>query len=126
MLLLLASSRIIPHPPKLELLNRVLRQFHDHRDRFIRVTFCDEDGCRISLKSTPDLLTQIRIQLQTGIIVAGEKFIFLAFSNSQLREASLWMYNETPCPSTDISPPPSADQIRMWMGDFSQIRSPGK
>lgn len=119
-------TRIIPNPPELELLNRILREFSDHQDRFIRVQFCDENGVKIALNSTIDLLAYISGQLHDGIYVAGDKFVFLAYSNSQLREGSCYFYNETPNPKTDVSHPPTADQIRMWMGDFSNIRIPGK
>ena len=118
------STRIFPNPPELELLNRFLRQFSKHRDRFIRVHFCDEHGRKIALKSTADILAHI--SSHDGIIVAGEKFVFLELSNSQLREGSCYFYNENPNPQTDTSPPPTAEEIRMWMGDFSKIRIPGK
>lgn len=124
--LLFTPTRIIAYPPEMDLLNRVLREFSIHHDRFIRVSFCDEDGGSVAHTSSEDLFTRIRIALREGIPIAGEKFVFLAFSNSQLRDHAVWMYNETPDPLVDASPPPSAHQIRGWMGDFSKIRTPGK
>lgn len=123
---LVTPTRVLARSPEPDLLNRVLRQFLDHQDRFIRVSFCDEDGGDIAYVSSPDLLARIRLVLRDGILVAGDKFVFLAFSNSQLREHGTWMYNETPDPRTDLVPPPTADEIRQWMGDFSDIRVPGK
>lgn len=119
-------TRIVCNPPEVDLLNRVLRQFSEHKDRFIRVTFCDEDGCPISHRSTPDLMARISKVLLEGIQIAGETFVFLAFSNSQLRDHSVWMYNQKPNSATDLSQPPTADEIRKWMGDFSSIQIPGK
>ncbi|CAN8077242.1 unnamed protein product [Agarophyton chilense] len=106
-----------------DLLNRVLRKFSEHKHRFIRVAFTDEDGRSVGYSGSEDLLCRIRAALRNGIRVAGERFVFLAFSNSQLRDHSAWMYNETP---NATSIPPSADDIRAWMGNFSEIRIPGK
>lgn len=116
-------TRIIALKPEPDLLNRVLREFSEYNDRFLRVSFSDEDGGLIAFAASDDLYARVRVALRNGIVVAGEKFVFLAFSNSQLRDHSAWMYNETP---DAASIPPTADDIRAWMGDFSMIRIPGK
>lgn len=122
---LVTPTRIISIPPELDVLNRVLRHFAKHRERFIRVSFCDEDGSSVAnISANDDLLAHVRRSVLDGIRVAGEVFVFLAFSNSQLREHGIWMYNQTP--SHDSDNPPSADDIRAWMGEFSDIRIPGK
>jgi RNA-dependent RNA polymerase len=54
-----------------------------------------------------------------GLDIGGKKFEFLAFSSSQLRENSLWMFART---TTGVT----ADSIRAWMGDFSRIRNVAK
>lgn len=122
--LLFTPTRVIAQPPETDLLNRVLREFAIHHDRFLRISFCDEDGTSIGYTGSDDLYTRVRTALRDGVYAAGEKFVFLAFSNSQLRDHAVWMYNETPLNSLDN--PPTADEIRRWMGDFSKIRSPGK
>lgn len=124
--LLFTPTRVIAQPPETDLLNRVLREFVVHHDRFLRISFCDEDGGSIGYTGSDDLYTRVRAALRDGVYAAGDKFVFLAFSNSQLRDHAVWMYNETPDPTSDDSSPPSADEIRAWMGDFSKIRSPGK
>lgn len=124
--LLFTPTRIIAQPPETDLLNRVLREFSIHHDRFLRISFCDEDGASIGYTGSDDLYTRVRKVLKDGVHAAGEKFVFLAFSNSQLRDHAVWMYNETPSRNSRGPSPPTADQIRAWMGDFSKIRSPGK
>lgn len=124
--LLLTPTRVIAQPPETDLLNRVLREFAVHHDRFLRISFCDEDGGSIGHTGSDDLYARIRTALRHGVQAAGEKFVFLAFSNSQLRDHAVWMYNENSDLNNKGSPPPSANEIRTWMGDFSSIRSPGK
>ncbi|PIN01864.1 RNA-directed RNA polymerase [Handroanthus impetiginosus] len=48
----------------------------------------------------------------------NRKFDFLAFSSSQLRDNSLWMF----APTHNLN----ADDIRRWMGDFRSIRNVAK
>lgn len=50
-------TRILHFPMEVETLNRVLRQYQDISDRFIRVTFAGEIGERIIYSSNKDLLT---------------------------------------------------------------------
>lgn len=119
--LLLTPSRVIAHHADADLLNRVLREFKQHKDRFLRARFADEDGSSISYVGSEDILTKIRQLLEVGVEVAGERFVFLVFSSSQLRDHGMWMYNETRS-SLDEIQPPSASDIRTWMGDFSLIR----
>lgn len=126
--LLFTPTRVIAQLPETDLLNRVLREFAVHHDRFLRITFCDEDGGSIGFTGSDDLYTRIRKALRDGVYAAGEKFVFLAFSNSQLRDHAVWVYNETPDKNRRAGEPmpPTADQIRNWMGDFSRILIPGK
>lgn len=124
--LLFTPTRVIVQPPETDLLNRVLREFSIYHDRFLRISFCDEDGGSIGYTGSDDLYTRVRTALRYGVHAAGDKFVFLAFSNSQLRDHAVWMYNETYNPKLDEKAPPNANEIRVWMGDFSKIRSPGK
>lgn len=124
--LLFTPTRVIAQPPETDLLNRVLREFAVHHDRFLRISFCDEDGGSIGHTGSDDLYTRVRLALRNGVSIAGENFVFLAFSNSQLRDHAVWMYNEARGTITEGPIPPTADEIRAWMGDFSKIRVPGK
>ncbi|KAF2305640.1 hypothetical protein GH714_007189 [Hevea brasiliensis] len=55
--------------------------------------------------------------LQNGIVIDKKRFEFLAFSSSQLRENSCWMFASRYGLTADI---------REWMGNFRQIRNVAK
>lgn len=122
--LICTPTRAIALRAESDLLNRVLREYAEHKDRFLRISFSDEDGGSIAFAGSDDLYARVRTVLRDGMECAGDTFVFLAFSNSQLRDHAAWMYNETPDASSSM--PPTADMIRKWMGDFSKIRVPGK
>lgn len=128
--LMLTPTRTVACRAESDLLNRVLREFQPFKDRFLRVTFADEDGASIAFVASKDIYARIRQLLRDGVEVAGERFVFLAFSSSQLRDHGCWLYNEEPGlgggERSGGGPPPTADDIRRWMGDFSMIRVPSK
>ncbi|KAB1205839.1 RNA-dependent RNA polymerase 1 [Morella rubra] len=116
--------------PEVNLSNRVLRNYSDDIDNFLRVTFVDEDLDKVHSKvlsprassANEDRRTSIyeRIlsTLRNGIVIGDKKFEFLAFSSSQLRENSVWMFASR----AGLT----AADIREWMGDFRDIRNVGK
>ena len=122
---LVTPSRVLPCRAELDMLNRVLRQYSHLRERFIRVTFADENGESVSYQDSEDLYALVRKYLGDGIFVAGEHFVFLGFSSSQLREHGCWFYNEKPGFS-NIGYIPSAADIRNSFGDLSNIRVPSR
>ncbi|CAF2105210.1 unnamed protein product [Rotaria magnacalcarata] len=99
----------------------VTRQYVNHQDRFLRVTFRDEDY-RV-LHNYNDNMTKIyeRIKkiLINGVNVCDRHYEFLAFSSSQLREHSCWMFARADDGTT-------VDSIRAWMGDFRNVRPVAK
>ncbi|KAG5051207.1 hypothetical protein JHK87_003405 [Glycine soja] len=113
--------------PEMNVSNRVLRHFREHIDNFLRVSFVDEELDKLfstdlssrSQNKKTEIYTRILSILKNGVVVGDKKFEFLAFSSSQLRENSLWMFapTETGC---------TAAYIRKWMGNFSQIRNVAK
>ncbi|KAH6807238.1 RNA-dependent RNA polymerase 1 [Perilla frutescens var. frutescens] len=123
-------TKVYFYGPEVNVSNRVLRHFHDHIDNFLRVSFVDEDWSKmystdLSPRGTDGdesrrtkLYERILSTLRNGIQIGSKKFEFLAFSSSQLRENSLWMF----APTTGVN----ADVIRHWMGDFSSIRNVAK
>ncbi|KAL3684950.1 hypothetical protein R1sor_002972 [Riccia sorocarpa] len=120
--------------PEMEQSNRIVRQFEEHSDRFLRVQFVDEDwGPLTSTALTSDVRSghseiyrRIKKVLKDGIHIGGRKYEFLAFSASQLRDSQLWMFAEKlPKPGT-AKPAVTAESIRLQMGDFSQIRNVAK
>ena len=114
--------RTICWGPEVDSPNRVLRQFSEHLDRFLRVSFTDEDWSRLQISKTDEpmdeLYKRVRRILRDGLVVGGRHFEFLATSSSQLREHSCWFFARTP----DLT----ADHIRSWTGNFSHIRNVAK
>ena len=116
--------------PEINLSNRVLRNFPNEIDNFLRVSFVDEDSDRLfsahlaprassaNGKRRTRLYNRILSILRNGIVIGDKKFEFLAFSSSQLREGSVWMFA-----SRDGL---TAEDIRNWMGDFRQIKNVAK
>nr|AHL27584.1 RNA-dependent RNA polymerase 1 [Salvia miltiorrhiza] len=123
-------TKVYFHGPEANVSNRVLRNFHDHIDNFLRVSFVEEDWSKMYASdlsprgaggdenTRTKLYERVLSTLRNGITIGSKKFEFLAFSSSQLRENSLWMF----APVDGLN----ADDIRRWMGDFSSIRNVAK
>ncbi|KAJ1973672.1 hypothetical protein H4R35_003995 [Dimargaris xerosporica] len=161
--IVITPTRVYLHPPQWELANRALRCFAHLADRFIRVTFCDENFRR--LDSDPvannDIYARLYRTLEHGLTLCGRRYEFLGYSASQLRTHGCWFFAPeastrsspigrplvpslvpTPPPETttdaiplshqlthrtsggypNLTKPITADLIRQWMGDFSDIR----
>ncbi|KAK4261810.1 hypothetical protein QN277_004759 [Acacia crassicarpa] len=115
--------------PEVNVSNRVLRHFDQFLDNFLRVSFVDEElgklfSTDLSLRNSSseqrktEIYTRILSILRNGIVIGDKKFEFLAFSSSQLRENSLWMF----APAYGLN----AAAIRDWMGNFRNIRNVAK
>ena len=121
---LVTPTQVCPLPPQPDFTNRIIRQFEHLRDRFIRVSFVDENYGSIFQARSDDMFEKrLRPLVQNGIVVCGHTFQFLAYSNSQLREQGCWMYDES---SPSDLPIPTADKIRASMGNLASIRIIGK
>ena len=95
-------TKVYFHGPEVNVSNRVLRNFHDHIDNFLRVSFLEEDWSKMYASdlaprgadgdenTRTKLYSRILSTLRNGITIGSKKFEFLAFSSSQLRENSLW------------------------------------
>ncbi|KAE8824620.1 hypothetical protein PTNB85_09384 [Pyrenophora teres f. teres] len=108
--------------PVMETSNRIIRKYAADSDRFIRVKFSDEktEG---QLRSMPNgkseaVFDRVRRAMRHGIVVAGRYYEFLAFGNSQFREHGAYFYAPTSSKS--------ADDIRLSLGDFTQIKTVAK
>lgn len=76
--------------------NRVIRAYHsDHQESFLRVSFTDEAGLQYRFDRDIDgpLFIRERVGpfLFNGLTIAGRKFEFLAYSQSALKEHSVWL-----------------------------------
>jgi RNA-dependent RNA polymerase len=109
--------------PCVELTNRILRQYSDLNNRFLRVQFTDElvfgkiFSSQDSVKDD-NIYTRVHRVLRNGIVIGDRHYRFLAFSNSQFRENGAFFF----CDTNHVT----CESIREWMGDFSHIRSVGK
>ncbi|KAF8021156.1 hypothetical protein BT93_G1553 [Corymbia citriodora subsp. variegata] len=114
--------------PEINVSNHVLRSYPDYIDNFMRISFVDEDLDKMhSTDLSPrtalghgrtEIYERILSILKNGIRIGDKNFKFLAFSSSQLRENSAWMF--APTNGT------TAATIRAKMGEFSQIRNVAK
>ncbi|KAK9106550.1 hypothetical protein Syun_022561 [Stephania yunnanensis] len=123
-------SKVYFYGPEINVSNRVLRHFHKEADNFIRISFVDEDFEKMHStdlsprtpsgddKRCTEIYKRILSVLTNGVVIGDKKFDFLAFSSSQVRESSAWMFAS----SNGLT----AGSIREWMGDFHEIRNVAK
>ncbi|GAV63008.1 RdRP domain-containing protein [Cephalotus follicularis] len=129
---LVTPSKIYCLGPELETSNYVVKHFAEYASDFIRVTFVEEDWSKLPANaictsiqrgtfSKPfrtEIYHRILSVLRNGIVIGPKRYEFLAFSASQLRSNSVWMFA-----SNDKV---KAEEIREWMGCFNNIRSVAK
>ncbi|KAL5747244.1 hypothetical protein ACOSP7_024244 [Xanthoceras sorbifolium] len=129
---LVTPSKIYCLGPELETSNYVVKNFATFASDFMRVTFVEEDWSKLPVNAVSTSIQQgifakpyrtniykrILSILRDGITIGDKKYEFLAFSASQLRSNSVWMFA-----SNDKL---SAADIREWMGCFNKIRSVSK
>ncbi|MBA0835478.1 hypothetical protein Goarm_007757 [Gossypium armourianum] len=129
---LITPTKIYCLGPELETANYVVKNFAEYASDFIRVTFVEEDwsklsanaistGVHLGVFSRPfktKIYDRILYVLQNGIVIGDKRFEFLAFSASQLRSNSVWMFAS----NDEVK----AEDIREWMGCFKKIRSISK
>jgi RNA-dependent RNA polymerase len=111
------ATTIIFHAPVVEITNRIIRQYKQHSDRFLRVRFEDDKyrgNSRIYATTTNKMdaiFGRVRRTLTSGIQIGHRKYEFLAWGNSQLREHGAYFFADLPNVLT-------ASQIRAVMGQF--------
>ncbi|KAJ0986662.1 hypothetical protein J5N97_005018 [Dioscorea zingiberensis] len=128
----ITPSKVYLLGPEVETSNYVVKYFSAYASSFLRVSFVDEDWSKL----LPDALSteiergvfmkpyrtniyeRILSILRNGIMIGPKKFEFLAFSASQLRSNSVWMFAS----NEDVT----AKSIREWMGHFNEIPTVSK
>ncbi|KAL8501837.1 hypothetical protein ACS0TY_021086 [Phlomoides rotata] len=118
-------------PPEVELSNRVLRNYKNIADRFLRVTFMDEamqtlnknvltfyanpivkESNSNSHPQKTSVFKRVSDILTNGFYLCGRRYSFLAFSSNQLRDRSAWFVAEDKYVRVE--------DIKEWMGKFSE------
>ena len=110
-------TRTVFCPPEVERSNRVLRHWNRLASHFLRVTFTLGEDLVFKapgFAGTDAIYSRIHSIMNQGIWCGSRHYQFLAFSSSQIREASCWMF--AAAGTTD------ADAIRSWMGNFEGLR----
>ncbi|KAH9930752.1 RdRP-domain-containing protein [Fomitopsis serialis] len=115
-------TRMILEGPYVIQSNRVIRQYPDHQEHFIRVDFRDEDRLQYrwarEVDGTSLLVDRVGGLLKNGFELAGRQFEFLAYSQSALREHAVWFVNPFWHP---VRGHVDAQTIRDSLGDFSGV-----
>ncbi|XP_030529169.1 RNA-dependent RNA polymerase 1-like [Rhodamnia argentea] len=124
----ITPCRVYFFDPEINVSNHVLRSYSEYIDSFIRISFVDEDLNKLhstnlspstaSRHGRAEIYERILSVLKNGIRIGDKKFEFFAYSSSQLRENSAWMF----APTNGCT----AATIRAKMGEFSQIRNVAK
>ncbi|KAJ3544083.1 hypothetical protein NMY22_g2912 [Coprinellus aureogranulatus] len=103
--------------------NRIIREYSQFSDNFIRVDFRDEDRLQYRWDKAVDGTTFLRERvggiLKGGFQLAGRSFEFLAYSTSALREHAVWFI----CPfeftlNSGEKVHVNGEYIRHSIGDF--------
>lgn len=129
---LITPSKIYCLGPELETSNYVVKNFAAYASDFMRITFVEEDWGKLPTSAVSsgiqkdifsrsfktEIYKRILTILRDGIVIGGKRFEFLAYSASQLRSSSVWMFA-----SNDSV---KAEGIREWMGSFKVIPSVSK
>ncbi|KAK6347457.1 hypothetical protein TWF718_005299 [Orbilia javanica] len=126
----ITPTGMFPGGPNLEPKNRVLREYQNYLNYFLRVSLVDEDGGDLRFESGVDgkplhdrRLLPFLMPDSKLLRIAGRNFTFLGFSQSSLRSHTAWFM--APIPTTrrgDIT----TEAVIHNLGDFSGIKIPGK
>ncbi|KAJ7546052.1 hypothetical protein O6H91_08G022500 [Diphasiastrum complanatum] len=123
--LIITPTKAYCSPPEYDMSNRILRHFRDYSDRFLRVSFLDDNlqtlksgvlsiplspfaGDRTNIRTA--IFRRVLSVLREGFFLCGRRYFFLAFSASQLRDHSAWFFAN--------HPNLHAEDIRAWMGEI--------
>ncbi|KZT27322.1 RdRP-domain-containing protein [Neolentinus lepideus HHB14362 ss-1] len=121
-------TRMILEGPYVIQSNRAIRRYEGYEEYFIRVDFRDED--RLQYRWDREVIAEFFLKqrvgevLKNGFELASRKFEFLAYSQSALREHSVWFMRPFHHPREGYV---TAEVMRRDLGDFSGvIRCPSK
>jgi hypothetical protein len=126
----ITPTGVFSYGPNWEASNRVLRQYSDYHDYFLRVSFCEEDGEQFQneprVNAERILVDQFLNRLDPArggaLVIAGRRFEFLGFSNSSLKSQTCWYM----APFEFEGKLLDAEIVVKSLGNFSEIRTPGR
>lgn len=115
-------TRLLLEGPYASQSNRILRQYAEHQDQFLRVDFRDEDRLQYrwdrAVDGDPLVAERVGKTLKAGFTLAGRDFEFLGYSSSALRSHSTWFVSPFFHPQKGHV---TAASIRREAGDFSKL-----
>ncbi|KAF3099674.1 hypothetical protein TWF569_001925 [Orbilia oligospora] len=125
----ITPTGMFPGGPNLEPKNRVLREYHDYLNHFLRVSLVEEDGGDLRFESGVDgkyiydgRFLPFLMPESNLLKIAGRTFKFLGFSQSSLRSHTAWFMATIATPRRTIT----VDRVIELLGDFKSIKIPGK
>lgn len=125
----ITPTGMFPGGPNLEPKNRVLREYHQYLNHFLRVSLVEEDGGDLRFESgvdgkyiydgrfLPFLMPDSKL-----LRIAGRNFTFLGFSQSSLRSHTAWFMAPVVTQKRTIT----VERVIELLGNFKDIKIPGK
>ena len=113
------------HGPFQERSNRVFRRYPNHHSCFIRVSFEEETRLQLRFDREVDGASFVKkrygtILRETGLKIGGRRYRFLAYSQSALKEHSVWFMRPFRNEGALVDPAFIIDSL----GDFDNARDP--
>jgi len=113
----LTPALLVFRAPELDITNRVVRHLKNKAHYLMRLNLVNENFEQLqNIKN--HMCEYYKEILGRGIPVGTKKYMFLAFSNSQLRGSSCWIFKETP--------KFPLKNLYEWMGDFRKEKNLAK
>ncbi|KAF3941897.1 hypothetical protein ABW19_dt0202845 [Dactylella cylindrospora] len=119
--------------PSFEPKNRVLRRYEKNLNNFIRVTLMDEGSRDLGFERNVDathIYSERFLPFFTsntqGLRIGGHNFTFLGFSQSSLRSHAAWFMSPFIDYQSPGRPLMTVASVIKDLGDFGDIRIPGK
>ncbi|KAL3986130.1 RNA dependent RNA polymerase family protein [Acanthocheilonema viteae] len=92
----ITPTRMFLVVPELLMGNRVLREFDENSDGALRIQFRDDDGTHLRRNTAGSYIIETTVHncLLRGIYISNNHFVYLASSNSQMRDNGCYFFND--------------------------------
>uniref|UniRef100_A0A8R1TZT7 RNA-directed RNA polymerase n=1 Tax=Onchocerca volvulus TaxID=6282 RepID=A0A8R1TZT7_ONCVO len=93
---IITPTRMLLVVPELLMGNRVLREFDESGDGALRIQFRDDDGTHLRRNNAGVYIIETTVHncLRYGIYISNCHFVYLASSNSQMRDNGCYFFND--------------------------------